>query len=495
MPPRPRVRVANPPERPLVLYDGTCGFCKTWIARWRERTGEAVDYAPSQAEGARFPEIPPEAFPEAVQLVLPDGSVLSGAESVARLLALPRGRGVFDWMYRRVPGAAPLADFGYRIVAEHRSAAAAVTRAALGPIGPAAHLPRGERALLAAPRSLLPRGLRLVLGPGGRPGRRARDPPHRSLPRLGPVPGRSRALLARPHALLARIRQRGAPCALRGRGARVAPPRRGGRAGGRRVSRVALLPLGGGGGTALPGVPVGLSPARDGPPGDLPRPAAALARGKRPGRLRAVAVPPRVAPLPSDAVVGDRQALERRPDVAQPDRPAVPLRDPVPSALDGVVRAQRPAVVPDVLVRRGLLRRARRSLLLLRPPAAAAHRVRADGLPAARDRRNGQLCLLQLADGGARRPAGGRRELSPPLAGGGDRGVSATARLAPARLAGDEERGRAGSSSPRPRGCSRPPPFPSSPRSASARRSPLRSSPSTAPGRPCGAPTATGSSP
>jgi len=43
-----------------VLFDGTCGFCKTWIARWRERTGDAVDYAPSQTEGARFPEIPDE---------------------------------------------------------------------------------------------------------------------------------------------------------------------------------------------------------------------------------------------------------------------------------------------------------------------------------------------------------------------------------------------------------------------------------------------------
>ena len=128
MPPRPRVRVANPPERPLVLYDGTCGFCKTWIARWRERTGDAVDYAPSQTEGPRFPEIPLSSFAEAVQLVLPDGSVLSGAESVARLSALPRGRGVFEWVYRRVPGAAPASELAYRLIARHRSAAAAATR-------------------------------------------------------------------------------------------------------------------------------------------------------------------------------------------------------------------------------------------------------------------------------------------------------------------------------------------------------------------------------
>jgi predicted DCC family thiol-disulfide oxidoreductase YuxK len=121
-------RVATPPVRPLVLYDGTCGFCKTWIARWKERTGDTVDYEPSQTAGERFPEIPPDEFAEAVRLVLPDGGVFSGAESVARLLALPSGRGVPLWIYRHVPGAAAVAELGYRIIARHRRVAAAVTR-------------------------------------------------------------------------------------------------------------------------------------------------------------------------------------------------------------------------------------------------------------------------------------------------------------------------------------------------------------------------------
>src|SRR4029450_8155660 len=100
-----RQRVAQPPPRPLGLYDGECGFCKTWIARWRVRTGNAVDYEPSQAAGSRFPEIPREDYAHSVQLVLPDGRVSGGAEAVAKLLALPSGRGAFLWAYRRVPGA------------------------------------------------------------------------------------------------------------------------------------------------------------------------------------------------------------------------------------------------------------------------------------------------------------------------------------------------------------------------------------------------------
>ena len=120
--------VAQPPSRPLVIYDGECGFCKTWIARWQVRTGDAVDYEPSQAAGSRFPEIAPEEYARSVQLVMPDGSVLAGAEAVAALAALPSGRGVFLWMYRHVPGARGAAELAYRLIASHRGAAAAMTR-------------------------------------------------------------------------------------------------------------------------------------------------------------------------------------------------------------------------------------------------------------------------------------------------------------------------------------------------------------------------------
>ncbi|MEO8431006.1 MAG: lipase maturation factor family protein [Acidobacteriota bacterium] len=127
-PPR---RVASPPGRPLLLYDGDCGFCRVWIARWRLRTGGRVDYAPSQEEGGRFPEIAPEEFRRSVQLVLPDGKVLSGAHAVLASLAAG-GHGFGLGVYRRVPGAAPAAEAGYAFVARHRGGASAVTRALWG---------------------------------------------------------------------------------------------------------------------------------------------------------------------------------------------------------------------------------------------------------------------------------------------------------------------------------------------------------------------------
>jgi predicted DCC family thiol-disulfide oxidoreductase YuxK len=122
------LRVAHPPERPLAIFDGDCGFCRLWVARWKARTGPKVDYAPSQEVAERFPEISAERFARAFQLVLPDGVVLEAAEAVFALAGREPGGGAPLAVYHRVPGVAPLCEIGYRIVANHRSAAMAATR-------------------------------------------------------------------------------------------------------------------------------------------------------------------------------------------------------------------------------------------------------------------------------------------------------------------------------------------------------------------------------
>ena len=138
------IRVAAPPERPLLIFDGDCGFCRMWIARWRSITGPKVDYAPSQEVGARFPEIPGEAFRKSVQLVLPDGRVLPGAHGVFATLAEAGRRGGLR-AYERLPGFAPLTEGAYRLVASHRGAASRVTRLLWG-----AHVARPEFSISSA---------------------------------------------------------------------------------------------------------------------------------------------------------------------------------------------------------------------------------------------------------------------------------------------------------------------------------------------------------
>ena len=122
------LRVASPPPRPLLLFDGDCGFCRVWVRRWKARTKDAVDYEPAQAAGARFPEIPADAFRRAVVLVLPSGEVFSGARAAFGALAAAPGGGALLSAYRRVPGFGPAAEFLYGLVARNRRAASAATR-------------------------------------------------------------------------------------------------------------------------------------------------------------------------------------------------------------------------------------------------------------------------------------------------------------------------------------------------------------------------------
>ena len=128
------IRVATPPPRPLLVFDGDCGFCALWILRWQEATGEALDYLPSRdpSVGAWFPEIPAEDYRTSVQLVETDGRVYSGAEAVFRALAHgPSHRSPLR-LYQFSRAFARTMEFAYRVVARHRGFFSWMTRALWG---------------------------------------------------------------------------------------------------------------------------------------------------------------------------------------------------------------------------------------------------------------------------------------------------------------------------------------------------------------------------
>src|SRR5579871_4864213 len=110
---------------PILLYDGRCGFCKIWIDYWKRLTGDRVEYATSQEAGARFKQISPEAYKESVQLVRPDGSVVSGARAVFETLEL-------EQVYESSRVAAWAAEASYRFIAQHRDFFYCVTRLTFG---------------------------------------------------------------------------------------------------------------------------------------------------------------------------------------------------------------------------------------------------------------------------------------------------------------------------------------------------------------------------
>ncbi len=123
-----QTRVADPPDKPLMIFDGDCLFCRRWIERWRELTRGAVEYAPLQEAAERFPEIPRDDFEQALHFIDVDGTVHCGADAVFRSLGRVRaGRGLI-WCYDHVPGFAPITEAAYRVVARHRMLASFFTR-------------------------------------------------------------------------------------------------------------------------------------------------------------------------------------------------------------------------------------------------------------------------------------------------------------------------------------------------------------------------------
>ncbi len=125
--------VARPPPKPVLIFDGDCTFCRRWIARWKQSTQDQVDYVPLQSDrvAAEFPELSRSDLETAVHLVEPDGRVCRGAEAVFRSLATAHPR--LPWIYRRLPGVAPLTELAYGIVARNRTFFSILTRLLWGP--------------------------------------------------------------------------------------------------------------------------------------------------------------------------------------------------------------------------------------------------------------------------------------------------------------------------------------------------------------------------
>jgi predicted DCC family thiol-disulfide oxidoreductase YuxK len=124
------IRVAVPPPKPLLVFDGDCNFCTLWIRRWQQITGDALDYLPSQDKNvaAQFPEIPSEQFQKSVQLIETDGEVFSGAEAVFRALAKNQK---WQWplrFYEKSPALAEFTERAYQFVAGHRTGFSRLTR-------------------------------------------------------------------------------------------------------------------------------------------------------------------------------------------------------------------------------------------------------------------------------------------------------------------------------------------------------------------------------
>src|SRR5579885_3484820 len=99
--------------RPLLIYDGDCGFCVYWVRYWQRLTGEAVRYAAYQEVGQDFPQISTEEFRRAIYFIAADGKTYKGAAAAYHVLAGDSGGGCTG-AFLCMPGSANGATTSWR---------------------------------------------------------------------------------------------------------------------------------------------------------------------------------------------------------------------------------------------------------------------------------------------------------------------------------------------------------------------------------------------
>jgi len=117
------------PIKPLVLFDGACGFCNRSMERWK-RAGEGRLDFESVQNGAGFPYgFPPDRPMGALHLVETTGEIRRGAGAVFRMMDLCGNVfGHLAWMlYARIWLFRVIADRGYAMVSERRVALSVLT--------------------------------------------------------------------------------------------------------------------------------------------------------------------------------------------------------------------------------------------------------------------------------------------------------------------------------------------------------------------------------
>lgn len=106
---------AGKKERPVLIYDKDCPICRK-AARWVEGNlkGDALEMLPCQAEAVRnrFPFMEKSICMKAMQLILPDGRVLSGEKALPEVINRLRRYHWVAWLFR-LPGSGILSHALY----------------------------------------------------------------------------------------------------------------------------------------------------------------------------------------------------------------------------------------------------------------------------------------------------------------------------------------------------------------------------------------------
>jgi predicted DCC family thiol-disulfide oxidoreductase YuxK len=110
--------VSQPPDKPTLIYEDRCAFCRQWARRLRQwDRKEVLELLPLQdARAEEVSGLSSDALSRAVHLVRPDGTVFAGAAAAREALRYVRGGWLIVGLLA-LPGAMLLAERLYRWVA------------------------------------------------------------------------------------------------------------------------------------------------------------------------------------------------------------------------------------------------------------------------------------------------------------------------------------------------------------------------------------------
>lgn len=116
-------RTDYPPQnKPLLVWDGDCGFCKYWVIKLKWITGDSINFEPYQNSAADFEDLDVSLFREASRLIETDGLIYSGPDSFYRsLIYTPYNRYKLHHYYHKYSSFRFISNHAYSLIAKHRN--------------------------------------------------------------------------------------------------------------------------------------------------------------------------------------------------------------------------------------------------------------------------------------------------------------------------------------------------------------------------------------
>ena len=121
-----------PSEKPMMVWDGECGFCKYWVTRWHNLTGNSIVYKTYQEVAQQYQDIPLKEFKKASRLIETNGAIYSGPDSAYRSYTYTKKNHSWHQWYQKYDWFTALSDHGYNYIAKNRGFFFKLTKAFFG---------------------------------------------------------------------------------------------------------------------------------------------------------------------------------------------------------------------------------------------------------------------------------------------------------------------------------------------------------------------------